>query len=154
MSRNLTSLALSTSLLLMSSAAFADPAEWTDAACSFPDKEMLAALHFENLKPSVPPKQTAATPGSTATKGTKCDVESVEGGVHRGVTFGTEPLPAETAPVWPICNIKPGFAFCAAQTKSTAFMAIMTEDKVSEESKRRATAFREHFERRFKELNK
>jgi len=158
MSRNLTSLALSASLLLMSSAAFAEPAEWTDPACSFADKEMLAALHFENLKPTVPPKKTVATPGPAETKGTVCDVGSEKDGVQRGLTFGTEPLAAEGAPESPECSTTSLLGrmttFCGAKTKNTAFMAMMFEDKVSEEGKRRATVLRAHFVRRFKELTK
>jgi hypothetical protein len=157
MSRHFTSLALSASLLLMSSAAFADPAEWTDAACSFADKEMLAALHFENLKPSVERKQVAGTAGSPATTVTTCAVKFAKDGLDRALTFSTSPEGPPTPTTTPTCMTKSLFGstgtFCGARTKSQHFIAFLGENKSDDETQRLHEVFRGHFERRIAELN-
>jgi hypothetical protein len=156
MSRNFTSLALSASLLLMSSTAFAETAEWTDAACSFPDKEMLAALHFENLEPSVERKEVAGTAGSPATKVTVCTVTSSQDGVTRVLGMGASPFPAG-AVMPPNCSSQTVLGrlmtMCLAPAKGAMVNATLM-GKNDDEGKQSATVFLAHFERRIQELNK
>jgi hypothetical protein len=156
MSRDLASLALSATLLLMSSAALAQSAEWTDPVCSFADKEMLTSLHFENSKPTVERKDVAGTAGSPTTKLTVCTVTSSQDGVTRVLGMGSSPFPAG-AVMPPNCSAQTVvgmlMTMCLAPAKGAMVNATLM-GKNDDEGKRLATVFRAHFERRITELNK
>jgi hypothetical protein len=155
MSRNLTSLALSASLLLMSSVALAQS---TDPACSLADKEMLTSLHFENAKPTLERKEVPGTAGSPATTVTLCKVTSSQDGVIRSLITSSAPFPAGVV-MPPNCSAQPvggmqmQLTMCLATAKGAMVNAMLME-KNDDEGKRLATVLRAHFERRIKELNK
>jgi hypothetical protein len=153
MSRHLASLALSSTLSLMSSVALAQSA---DAVCSFADKEMLAALRIENFKPTVEHKEVAH-PGSATTMIMLCKLTSSQDGVIQ-LIMGSSPAPAGVA-IPPNCITQPvpGIGMQLIACTATAQGELVNAQlftKNDEEGKRLTTVFRAHFERRIKELNK
>jgi hypothetical protein len=146
--RNLTSLVLSATLFLMSSAALAQSAEWADPVCSFADKEMLVSLHLENSKPAVDRKEKTCI--ASAPRDGVYGALSISSSPSSLGAFGVKVIPAH-------CSSSSVSNFwvttCTAATKNLMFNVTHME-KDNEEGKRLATVLSAHFERRIKELNK
>ena len=98
MSRHFTSLALSTSLLLMSSAAFA---EATDPICGLVDASLLTALQLSDVQP-VARKVATPVPGGSSVDVATCawSSKSAQG---RALSVSSTPFPG-AMPV--SCNIQ------------------------------------------------
>ena len=143
MSRHLTSLALSASLLLMSSAAFA---ETTDPLCALVDASLLTALQLADVQ-AVARKETNAVPGLGNIDVVTCSWESK---AVPGPSFSVVSATPADAPAKPVsCNtqqILPGLSVTMCGGVANGSMVMVTFVQKDESDPKVVDTLRSHTE--------